>query len=191
MVEQAEIERDVVVVGGGAAGLSAALILGRSRRRVTVLDAGAPRNAPAQAVHGLLALGLSPLEFLRRGRDEVTGYGGEIIVDDRLTGVRLDDDKVIPVETVAVAPRMVARAEAFAGIGITATQHPVGSFAADETGRTSVPGVWAAGNSTDLSAQVGAAAAGGARAAAHLNADLVAEDTDRAVARLTDEENLR
>ncbi|MEU5672012.1 FAD-dependent oxidoreductase, partial [Micromonospora sp. NPDC047753] len=70
MVEQAEIVRDVVVVGGGAAGLSAALILARSRRRVTVLDAGAPRNAPAQAVHGLLALdGLSPLELLRRGRD--------------------------------------------------------------------------------------------------------------------------
>jgi thioredoxin reductase len=87
MVEQAEIVRDVVVVGGGAAGLSAALILARSRRRVTVVDAGAPRNAPAQAVHGLLALdGLSPLELLRRGRDEVTGYGGEVIsaeVSDR------------------------------------------------------------------------------------------------------------
>ncbi|WP_431911782.1 hypothetical protein [Micromonospora carbonacea] len=51
----------------------------------------------------------------------------------------------------------LARAEAFAGIGITTTRHPAGSFiAADETGRTSVPGGWAAGNSTDLSAQVGA-----------------------------------
>jgi thioredoxin reductase len=319
MVEQQEIVRDVVVIGGGAAGLSAALILARSRRRVTVVDAGAPRNAPAQAVHGLLALdGLSPLELLRRGRDEVTGYGGEIIsaevsdvsctslgfavmmrdgavvharrlliatglvdelpdiaglrqrwgrdvlhcpychgwevrdrvigvlatgpmsvhqallfrqlsddvryftrdqdlsdqervklqalgiaviagsiagleiVEDRLAGVRLDDGQVLPVEAVAVASRMVARAEVFAGVGITATPHPVGSFiAADETGRTSVPGVWVAGNSTDLSAQVGAAAAGGARTAAHLNADLVAEDTDRAVARLTNAENLR
>jgi hypothetical protein len=51
--------------------------------------------------------------------------------------------------------------------------------------------VWVAGNSTDLSAQVGAAAAGGARAAAHHNADLVAEDTDRAVARSTDAQTAR
>jgi choline dehydrogenase-like flavoprotein len=43
---------DVVVVGGGAAGLSAALVLGRARRRVAVVDAGAPRNAPAAHMHG-------------------------------------------------------------------------------------------------------------------------------------------
>jgi len=123
----------------------------------------------------------------------ITGVvAGLEIVEDRLTGVRLDDDRVVPVETVAVASRMVARAEVFAGIGIEATQHPVGSFiAADETGRTSVPGVWVAGNSTDLAAQVGAAAADGARAAARINADLVAEDTDRAVARLLNAEVIR
>jgi thioredoxin reductase len=46
---------DVVVVGGGAAGLSGALMLARARRSVVVLDAGAPRNAPAAGVHGLLA----------------------------------------------------------------------------------------------------------------------------------------
>ncbi len=45
-----------------------------------------------------------------------------------------------------------------------------------------MPGVWVAGNVTDLAAQVGAAAAAGASAAAHINADLVAEDTSRAVA---------
>jgi thioredoxin reductase len=74
MAERAEIVRDAVVVGGGAAGLSAALTLARARRRVTVVDAGAPRNAPASGVHGLLALdGLSPLELLARGRAEVTG----------------------------------------------------------------------------------------------------------------------
>lgn len=120
------------------------------------------------------------------------GVAGLEIVEDRLTGVRLDDGQVVPAETVAVASRMVARAEAFAGIGITATQHPAGSFiAADVAGRTSVPGVWAAGNATDLAAQVGAAAADGARAAAHLNADLVAEDTDRAIARLTNAQTVR
>ena len=48
---------DVVVVGGGAAGLSGALMLARSRRSVVVIDAGTPRNAPAEGVHGLLARG--------------------------------------------------------------------------------------------------------------------------------------
>jgi thioredoxin reductase len=311
MTAQTDSMRDVLVVGGGAAGLSAALMLARSRRRVTVVDAGAPRNAPAAGVHGLLALdGVSPAELLRRGREEVTGYGGEIVVgevsevsrtpdgfavttrdgavrqarrlliatgladelpevpglrerwgrdvvhcpychgwevrdrrigvlatgpmtvhqtllfrqlsddvlvfahgqelsgedrakldargvavvaggvaglevaDDSLTGVRLDDGRVVPVGALAVASRMVARAGVFAGIGIAPTEHPMGSFiAVDATGRTAVPGVWAAGNSADLAAQVGAAAAAGALAGAHINADLVAEDVERAVAR--------
>ena len=46
---------DVVVIGGGAAGLSAALVLGRARRRVAVVDGGAPRNAPAAHMHGFLS----------------------------------------------------------------------------------------------------------------------------------------
>lgn len=304
--------RDVVVVGGGAAGLSAALMLARARRRVTVVDAGAPRNAPADGVHALLALdGVSPAELLARGRAEVTGYGGEIIaaevdgvspapegfkikmtngdglrarrlliatglvdelpeipglrerwgrdvvhcpychgwevrdrligvlatgpmsvhqallfrqwtsdlrylsnglepspeeqaklaavgipvVDGRVTrleaggqhalGVRLDDGRVVEVDVMAVASRMVARADVFSALGIEPAGHPMGSYiAADQSGRTAVPGVWVAGNATDLSAQVSAAAADGARVAAQINADLVAEDTDRAVARL-------
>lgn len=53
---------------------------------------------------------------------------------------------------------------------------------ADATGRTDVPGVWVAGNATDLSAQVGASAAAGAMAGAHINADLVTEETRAAVA---------
>ena len=77
MAEQTDAIRDVVVVGGGAAGLSAALTLARARRWVTVVDAGEPRNAPSDGVHGLLALdGVSPVELLARGRDEVLGYGG-------------------------------------------------------------------------------------------------------------------
>ena len=56
---------DVAVVGGGAAGLSAALVLGRARRRVVVLDAGAPRNAPAAHMHGFFSHdGMPPVEFL-------------------------------------------------------------------------------------------------------------------------------
>jgi thioredoxin reductase len=313
MARQEDEVRDVVVVGGGAAGLSAALMLARARRRVTVVDAGAPRNAPADGVHALLALdGVSPAELLARGRAEVTGYGGEIIagevsdvsaapegfavkimtnggwlrarrlliatglvdelpgipglrerwgrevvhcpychgweVRDRLIGVlatgpvsmhqallfrqwtgslryfpnglelsaeeqekltavgipvitgrvarleageehalgvRLDDGRVAGVDVVAVASRMVARAGVFSGIGIETAEHPLGTYvAADQTGRTAVPGVWVAGNATDLSAQVSAASADGARVAAQINADLVVEDTDRAVARL-------
>ncbi|WP_327297813.1 NAD(P)/FAD-dependent oxidoreductase [Streptomyces sp. NBC_01197] len=73
---------DVVVVGGGAAGLSAALTLARVRRSVVVIDAGEPRNAPAVdvGVHGVLGReGISPLELLRLGRAEVASYGGRVV----------------------------------------------------------------------------------------------------------------
>jgi len=78
---------DVVVVGGGAAGLSAALVLGRARRRVAVIDAGAPRNAPAAHMHGFLSRdGMPPAGLLAQGRDEVTGYGVEL-VNDQVLGI--------------------------------------------------------------------------------------------------------
>ena len=71
---------DAVVIGGGAAGLSAALVLSRARRRVLVVDAGSPRNAPAARMHGFLSRdGLPPAELLALGRNEVKNYGGEII----------------------------------------------------------------------------------------------------------------
>ncbi|MET9958621.1 FAD-dependent oxidoreductase [Streptomyces sp. NPDC006326] len=70
---------DVVVVGGGAAGLAGALTLARARRSVLVLDSGSPRNAPAAHLHGYLGRdGESPAELLAGGRKEVTGYGGAI-----------------------------------------------------------------------------------------------------------------
>lgn len=73
---------DVVVVGGGAAGLNAALQLGRSLRSVVVIDSGSPRNAPAAGVHGLLGHeGVPPRELLARGREEVRSYGGTILED--------------------------------------------------------------------------------------------------------------
>ena len=71
---------DVAVIGGGAAGLSAALVLSRARRAVLVVDAGPPRNAPAAYMHGYLSRdGLSPAELLAAGRSEVDGYGGDIL----------------------------------------------------------------------------------------------------------------
>lgn len=69
---------DVIIVGGGPAGLSAALILGRCRRRVIVCDAGNPRNRAAQELHGFLSRdGIDPLELLRLGRGEIERYGVE------------------------------------------------------------------------------------------------------------------
>ncbi|WNF00271.1 NAD(P)/FAD-dependent oxidoreductase [Streptomyces luomodiensis] len=304
---------DVVVIGGGAAGLSGALMLTRARRSVVVIDAGNPRNAPASGVHGLLARdGMRPAELVERGRAEVRGYGGQVVsgevgevireetgfrvtltdgravrarrlllatglvdelpdvaglrsrwgrdvlhcpychgwevrdqaigvlasgpmsvhqallfrqwsdditffshtmpspsgeeaeqlaargirvvdgevaslevVGDRLTGLRLSDGTVVEREALAVAPRMVARTGFLTALGLRPVEHPSGAgehIPSDATGRTDVPGVWVAGNVTDPAAQVGAAAAAGATAAAHINADLIAEETRQAVA---------
>ncbi|GAB2830346.1 NAD(P)/FAD-dependent oxidoreductase [Actinocorallia aurea] len=306
---------DVVVVGGGAAGLSAGLMLGRARRSVAVIDGGAPRNAPAGAVHGLFAReGTAPAELLARGRGEVRSYGGHVVSgevtevggvsghfavaladgrrvaarrilaatgltdelpdlpglreqwgrgvvhcpychgweirdepigvlavgpmavhqallfrqwsddvtlfthtaappnteqaeeltargiaiiagevaaleseDGVLTGVRLADGTFVKRAVVAVGAPMRARAAFLAPLGLTPQPHPSGmgeQIPADPTGRTAVPGVFVAGNVSDLSAQVGGAAAAGALAAAHLNADLITEETAQAVAAL-------
>ncbi|MDP9795442.1 thioredoxin reductase/SAM-dependent methyltransferase [Catenuloplanes nepalensis] len=71
---------DVVVIGGGAAGLSGALALTRARRSVLVVDAGEPRNAPAGHVHNYLGReNTPPAELLRIGRAEVASYGGEFL----------------------------------------------------------------------------------------------------------------
>lgn len=303
---------DVVVIGGGAAGLNGALMLARARRSVLVVDAGTPRNAPAAGVHGLLGLdGTPPAELLARGREEVRGYGGQVttgevstvsmvsttdsgfavtltdgrrararrllvttglvdelpevtglrerwgrdvlhcpychgwevrdrtigilggpmgmhqalllrqwssevtlfthtmpepdaeqaerlaargievvpgrvraleVHEDRLTGIRLEDGTVIDREALVVGPQMVARAGFLRGLGLHPVEHPSGAgehIVTDASGRTEVPGVWAAGNATELMAQVGAAAAAGAGAGAQINADLISEDTER------------
>ncbi|WP_452299647.1 methyltransferase domain-containing protein [Micromonospora krabiensis] len=83
---------DVVVVGGGAAGLAGALTLARARRSVLVVDAGQPRNAPAGHVHNYLGReGTPPGELLAAGRAEVTGYGGHV-ESGRVVGAVRDGD---------------------------------------------------------------------------------------------------
>ena len=72
-------EWDCIVVGAGPAGLSAALTLGRARRRVLVLDSGAPRNYAARAMHGVLGHdGLAPAALRAKGREELARYGIEV-----------------------------------------------------------------------------------------------------------------
>jgi thioredoxin reductase len=83
---------DVVVIGGGAAGLSAALALARARRSVLVIDSGDPRNASAGQVHNYLGRdGVAPGELLAAGRAEVAGYGGAV-VSGRVTAARRQED---------------------------------------------------------------------------------------------------
>ncbi len=82
---------DAIIVGGGVAGLSAAVALGRSRRSVVVVDAGDPRNAPAAHSHNYLTRdGESPLELVRLGRDEARGYGAHIIEGAARSASRTD-----------------------------------------------------------------------------------------------------
>jgi thioredoxin reductase len=80
---------DVAVIGGGPAGLSAALILGRCRRRVVLFDHGRPRNLAATAVHGYLGLdGVAPLELRHRGRSDCDQYGVQFVDDEVTTAER-------------------------------------------------------------------------------------------------------
>ena len=297
---------NAVIIGGGAAGLSAAVALGRARRSVLLVDAGEPRNAPASHMHGFLSRdGMDPAELLRVGRLEAEGYGVEIhrgravsvspgftvdladrapvrarrvllatglrdelpdipglarrwgkdalhcpychgwevrdqriaviatshmavhqallwrqwtpnltlvahsatpdaeqsaqlaargipviraqvagleVRNDRLTGLHLHTGATVPFDAVTVGARfhpVLPRIE-----GLTVADHMSGMgthVPVDAMGRTSVPGIWAAGNAANPMANVIAAAAEGSLAAHMLNMDLITEDTDLAV----------
>ncbi|SDK63312.1 Thioredoxin reductase [Nonomuraea maritima] len=310
---------EVIVIGGGAAGLSGALTLGRARRKVLVIDAGSPRNAPADGVHNFLTSeGRPPKELLEIGRAEAAAYGaafvpgvvaaaerldggrfrvtlqdgaayeadrllvatglvdelpdvpglrelwgvdvlhcpychgwevrdqpigvlavgpqavhqalmwrqwsddvtlflhtapepgeeareqlaargvtvveGEVagltLADDRLRGVRLADGREIPRRALVVASRLTARTQPLFGLGLEVSEQEMGGqaigarVATGPMGATSVPGVYAAGNVTDVQEQVIGAAAAGVRAAAAINGDLIAQETAAAVAAL-------
>jgi thioredoxin reductase/protein-L-isoaspartate O-methyltransferase len=90
------IERhcDVAVIGGSAAGLAAALQLGRQRRSVIVIDAGEPRNASAAHVHSYLGHeGLPPAKLAAIGREEVRSFGVEVLAGRAVDVTRLADDR--------------------------------------------------------------------------------------------------
>jgi len=99
---------DVVVIGGGIAGLSAALMMGRARRSVCVIDSGSPRNRNAAAVHAVLGHeGVAPGELLARGRDELSRYDVEVR-DGRVTDAR-SSERAVAV-TLADGSQITARA---------------------------------------------------------------------------------
>ncbi len=113
MTQHQQADRDeVIVIGGAAAGLSAGLTLARARRRVTVIDGGRPRNAPAAGIHGLLGNeNISPADYLAAGRAEAEGYGAQIIhaqvtdarpIDDGFE-LRLEDGQTLRSRTLLVA----------------------------------------------------------------------------------------
>ena len=84
---------DVVVVGAGPAGLSAALILGRCRRSVLVCDNGNPRNAASRAIHGYLTRdGFAPRDFLRVSREEIRQYTTVVFRDVTVTAAECRAD---------------------------------------------------------------------------------------------------
>ena len=87
-------QRDVLIIGGGAAGLSAALVLTRARADVLLIDAGEPRNAPAEHMHGFISRdGMPPQDFLAASKAEVSFYGGRFV-----------SGSVAVIERPAVAP---------------------------------------------------------------------------------------
>lgn len=101
-------EFDVAVVGGGPAGLSAAITLGRARRRVVVFDHGKPRNFAARAVHCFLGLdGLSPGELRERGRNEACAYG-VTFVDGEVTAAHClaNDNSQLTAFAIVTATRV-------------------------------------------------------------------------------------
>ena len=71
---------DTLIIGGGAAGLQAALVMVRARRSVLVVDSSTPRNRFAREIHGVIALeGTPPREFQERGKEQLRSYGVEIV----------------------------------------------------------------------------------------------------------------
>lgn len=303
-------EADVLIIGAGSAGLSAALMLARSRRRVLVLDGGPPRNAVAAHMHGVLGRdGWSPRELVATGIQEISHYGGiiehsravavsrtnshftltldngdertarrllfagglrdelpavrgladhwgrgvahcpycdgwevrdsnivvlatgpgslhqaqllrqlspevtylvegtDLAAADRealvargisvelrradsvvssggkITRVRLVDGTEIAADAVFVRPKAIPSDSLLRGLGAASARgaDDVEWVTVDRTGRTSVPGVWAAGNIVNPAATVPVSAAAGSTAGADINADLVNEEIHTAL----------
>jgi thioredoxin reductase len=128
-----ERDYDVIIVGGGPAGLSAALVLGRCRRSVLVIDAGHPRNFASRAAHNFLTRdGIPPHQLLRLGREEIAAYGVEfrqgVVADARclspgfrvemLSGESATSRKILLATGVTDTIPDIPNAEPFYGLGL-------------------------------------------------------------------------
>jgi thioredoxin reductase len=124
-----------------------------------------------------------------RGIDVVQGEVAQVeTVDDRLSGVRLRDGRTVPLQALALAPFFRGRSDLLDDLGLQTVPMLRGDdvlashVAAEPTGATAVPGVYVAGNVANPMAQVIVSAAAGMTAAGLINAELVEEETDAAVA---------
>ena len=87
---------DVIIVGAGPAGLSAALVLGRCRRKVLVCDSGQPRNAASHGLHGFITRdGIEPKDFLRIGREELKPYDTVEVRDVTVISAVRDNNRFV------------------------------------------------------------------------------------------------
>ncbi|HEX5044198.1 MAG TPA: NAD(P)/FAD-dependent oxidoreductase [Candidatus Polarisedimenticolaceae bacterium] len=118
-------EFEVAIVGGGPAGLSAALMLGRCRRKVVVFDDGHPRNASSRAAHGFLTRDGAPPELLRRaGVEEVERYGvtvrrahvSDVTGSDGAFALRTADGDAVRASKLLLATGVVDRLPPIAGV---------------------------------------------------------------------------
>jgi thioredoxin reductase len=162
-------DRPLGVLGGTPEAVQHALLVRQWSPDVTLLphtDALTPEQRELLTVRGIRI---------------VEGTVARLVVNnDRLQGVELGDGTVIPRAAVFVRPRFLPNADLLTGLGCELDEH--GWVVHDPVGRTSVAGVWVAGNAADPRAQVITAAGQGSAAAIALNADLVDEDVKRALA---------
>lgn len=87
---------DVIIVGAGPAGLSAALVLGRCRRSVLVCDSGQPRNAASHGLHGFITRdGIEPKDFLRIAREQLSQYETVELRDATVVAGQRENDRFV------------------------------------------------------------------------------------------------
>ncbi len=161
-------DRPLGVLGGGPDALAHAHLVRQWSDDVVFFADGATLTADQRQQLVARAIGIVDAPVTRL-----------VVEDDRLTGVEVESGQIVPRAAVFVRPRFVPHDTLLTALGCD-TQ-PNGWVATDGTGRTSVPGVWAAGNAVNPRAQVITAAGEGSAAAIAINNDLVEEDTFVAV----------